>query len=240
MADPVLGVFIAPILSILLEIGGARLIFAFLTAVALAPLVCGYKSTVEKIPRIKEKHKALPAVRVMLACLFLETLGGSAVFVYVVVIGTENLGMQPSHVALAISMNAAVGIPAARLAVGHRMPSLWIALMGICAILLGMSVHSWVFVISIVIWGFCFMTAIPGVFVVLAAISKYPEERVGDAQALMAAGRALGPMLGGLMMDISGSMLLGFVGAGIIFVAAAGVFAVRTSAPTINADSGDM
>ena len=116
------------------------------------------------------------------------------------------------------------------------MPGLWIALTGVCAIFVGTSLSTWVFISAIVIWGFVFMTAIPGVFVVLARISKYPEERVGDAQALMAAGRALGPMLGGFLMDTSGSTMLGIVGASLMFAAAAGVFIIRTTVKAITSD----
>jgi DHA1 family inner membrane transport protein len=73
--------------------------------------------------------------------------------------------------------------------------------------------------------------ATPAVFRVLATRSQYPEERAGDAQAVMAAGRAAGPFLGGVLIDGPGSTVLGLVGSALMLIAAAGVFTVRTTSP---------
>jgi len=68
---------------------------------------------------------------------------------------------------------------------------------------------------------------------VLASRSRYPEERVGDAQALMAAGRAAGPLMGGLLIDTAGATVLGIVGSSLMLIAAIGVFTTRSVAKPI-------
>ena len=88
--------------------------------------------------------------------------------------------------------------------------------------------HPLVFATSVVIWGFFFWMAVPGVFAALAARSANPSDRAGDAQAIMAAGRVVGPFIGGLVFDAAGATALGFTGAAIIAAAAGVVFAVRS------------
>ena len=100
----------------------------------------------------------------------------------------------------------------------------------VCAIVVATTGWAWLFLGALVVWGFFFWAAIPGVFEVLASRSRYPEERVGDAQALMAAGRAGGPLLGGLLIDSAGPAVLGIVGSALMLAAAIGVFATRTVA----------
>ena len=236
VTGPVVGVVAAPLLVALLGWGGLRLVFAALAIAVLAPLGFGYQSAVRELPRRQARNPAVPAARVLLVCLCLFTLGGSAVFIYAVVLGTEEMGLSTGTIALCFSLNALVGIPAARLRATRRVPSPAMALTSLCAIALATAVWSWLFMVALVLWGFFFWLAIPGVFEVLASRSRYPEERVGDAQALMAAGRAGGPLLGGLLLDAGGAALLGIVGSAVMLVSAAGVFATRTVAKPLRED----
>ena len=80
-----------------------------------------------------------------------------------------------------------------------------------------------------VTWGFGFWMAVPAAFSVLAEHSNYPAERAGDAQAYMAMGRVVGPMLGGLLYD-AGLLALGIVG-GLLMASAGAVFAVLARRP---------
>ena len=235
VAGPVVGVIAAPLVSVLLDSGGPRLVFAALAGVSLIPLAFGYRSQVRELPRPRVRNRAVPAARVILVCLALFTLGGSAVFVYAVVLGTGEPGLSVSTIATAFSLNALVGIPAARLRSARKIPSPWMAATAVCAILLATASQPWLFLGSLVVWGFFFWMAIPAVFEVLASRSRYPEERVGDAQALMAAGRAAGPLMGGLLIDTAGATALGLVGSGLMMAAAVGVFATRTIARPIGA-----
>ena len=230
VAGPVVGVVAAPLVSVLLDWGGPRLVFAALAGISLVPLVFGYRSEVRELPRPRIRNRAVPAARVILVCLALFTLGGSAVFVYAVVLGTGDPGLSVTVIAVAFSLNALVGIPAARLRASRRIPSPWMAATAVCAILLATAEAPWLFLGALVVWGFFFWMAIPATFEVLASRSRYPEERVGDAQSLMAAGRAAGPLMGGLLIDAAGTTVLGIVGSALMLTAAIGVFTTRTVA----------
>ena len=237
VAGPVVGVVAAPLVSILLEAGGLRLVFAVLAGVSLVPLTFGYRSEVRELPRERTRHRAVLAARVLLWCLALFTLGGSAVFIYAVVMGTGDPGLSVPMVAVGFSLNAVVAIPAARMRATRKIPSLWMAATAVCAIVVATADWPWLFLGAIVVWGFFFWAALPGVFDVLASRSRYPEERVGEAQALMAVGRAGGPLLGGLLIDSAGPAVLGIVGSSLMMIAAIGVFATRTGAlPSRTAD----
>ncbi len=56
-----------------------------------------------------------------------------------------------------------------------------------------------VFVFALVGWGFVFFMGMPAAFALLASRSRFPEERAGDAQAVMALGRVFGPLIGGVV-----------------------------------------
>ena len=227
VAGPVVGVAAAPLVSLLLQGGGMRLVFGVLAGVSLVPLAFGYRSAVTELPRPRVRHRAVPVARVLLVCLGLFTLGGSAVFIYAVVLGTGAPGLSVTLVAIGFSLNAVVAIPGARLRSIRSIPSLWMAATAVCAIVVATADVPWLFLGAIVVWGFFFWAALPGVFEVLANRSRYPEERVGDAQALMAAGRAGGPLLGGLLIDSAGATVLGMVGGALMLAAAIGVLAAN-------------
>ena len=230
VAGPVVGVVAAPLVSTLLEAGGMRLVFAVLAGVSLVPLAFGYRSEVRELPRKRAHHRAVPAARVLLWCLALFTLGGSAVFIYAVVMGAGDPGLSVLMVAAGFSLNAVVSVPAARMRAARKIPSVWMAATAVCAIVVATADGPWLFLGALVVWGFFFWAAIPGVFEVLASRSLYPEERVGDAQALMAVGRAGGPLLGGLLIDSAGAAVLGIVGSSLMLVAAIGVFSTKALA----------
>ncbi|WP_419551600.1 MFS transporter [Candidatus Poriferisodalis sp.] len=233
VTGPMVGLIAAPLISVLLTAGGARLVFGALAVVSLVPLAFGYRSEVDHLPRTAKRNRAVPAARILLICLGLFTLGGSSVFVFAVVLGTANTSMSVTVIAVGFSLNALVAIPAVRWKAPRKFPSPPMAAAAACVILIATSAHSWLFFGALVAWGFFFWLAIPGVFEVLASRSRYPEERAGDAQAVMAAGRAGGPLLGGLLIDGLGTTALGVVGAGLVLIAAIGVFTVRNVAPPL-------
>ena len=235
VAGPVVGVVAAPLVSVLLEAGGPRLVFIGLAGVSLVPLAFGYSSAVGELPGSRARHRAVPAARVLLICLGLFTLGGSAVFIYAVVLGTGDPGLSVAAVAIGFSLNAVVAIPGARLKATRGIPSVWMAATAVCAVVVATTGWAWLFLAAMVVWGFFFWAAIPGVFEVLASRSRYPEERVGDAQALMAAGRAGGPLLGGLLIDAAGAAVLGIVGSALMLAGAAGVLGATALAKPVRA-----
>ncbi len=227
VAGPVVGVAAAPLVAMLLAAGGMRLVFGVLAGVSLVPLAFGYRSAVRELPRHRVRHRAVPVARVLLVCLGLFTLGGSAVFIYAVVLGTGDPGLSVTLIAIGFSLNAVVAIPGAGLKSIRSIPGPWMAATAVCAIVVAATDWQWLFLGALVVWGFFFWAAIPGVFEVLAGRSHYPEERVGDAQAFMAAGRAGGPLLGGLLIDSAGATVLGIVGSALMLAAAIGVFAAN-------------
>ena len=62
---------------------------------------------------------------------------------------------------------------------------------------------------------------VPATFALLAARSRFPEERAGDAQAVMAVGRVFGPLLGGALLASGSTTSLALVSAGVLVGAAA-------------------
>jgi predicted MFS family arabinose efflux permease len=68
--------------------------------------------------------------------------------------------------------------------------------------------------------GLRLLDAIPAVFRLLAERSLTPSERVGDAQAVMAVGRVVGPVVGGIALGTGHFTLLSIVGAVIMCLAA--------------------
>ena len=74
---------------------------------------------------------------------------------------------------------------------------------------------------AMVAWGFAFWMGVPGAFALLAERSNYPDERAGDAQAVMASGRVVGPLIGGVLYQI-GPEALG-VGAGTVMILGAAI-----------------
>jgi DHA1 family inner membrane transport protein len=131
----------------------------------------------------------------------LLTFFGSSVFVFVAVSAREGLGLSPFAVSFAYSLNAAAGLLGARLASRHRRPGWWLLSAGPAVYLAGAGGHLWLVFLGMAWWGFAFWMGVPGVLQMLAARSLTPDERAGDAQALMAFGRAAGPVLGGGLAD---------------------------------------
>lgn len=229
---PVAGMVASPIIALFATGGGAAAVFALLGAVAAIPLVVNRSTgAADRVPERTERSRPVPAARWLLICLGLFTLGGSTVFQYAVVLGTGRAGLSTATVALVFSGNALASIPSARWPWARGIPSPWLALTGGCAIAACVATSPVVFSAAIVVWGFTFWMGIPGVFDVLAERSANPGDRAGDAQSIMAAGRVVGPFLGGALLDTAGAVTTGVIGGGLMVVAAAGVFAVRVVAP---------
>ncbi len=69
---------------------------------------------------------------------------------------------------------------------------------------------------ALVGWGFVFFMGVPAAFTLLAERSNFPEERAGDAQAVMALGRVFGPILGGALIAAGSEVTLGVVAAAVM------------------------
>jgi len=228
---PLAGVVASPLIA-LFATGGSNKVFLLLGVVAIAPLVMNRGSgATHLVPAPSARSSPVPAAIIMLAALGLFMVGGSAVFQYAVVLGTGDLEMSRGTIALIMSANAIVSIPAAKWPWNRGLPGPWMAATAVCALLATTTSSQYVFAAAITLWGFGFWMGLPSAFKVLAERSINPGDRAGDAQAIMAAGRVVGPLIGGLLLDRSGPNALGIVGPGLMVGASLIVFSLRVLVP---------
>ncbi len=181
------------------------------------------------LPRVtaaRTRHTAAPAAQRVLACLGLMTLGGSAVFTYGAVIGRESVASLHQVVALAFSANAVAAIPSARWTGRRGRAGAWVLACAAAAAAMGAVHLTAVFLAAITFWGFGFWMGVPGAFALLAERSRHPDERAGDAQSVMAAGRVVGPLIGGVLLDAMGPAVLGLVGGAVMALGGIGLLTV--------------
>lgn len=221
---PIVGTVASPALAMLLDVSGPDWLFLALAAMHVAPAVTIRTMRLERGKRERQpRHWPIRSAAAILACLFLLTFGGSAAFVFAGAIGTDHVGLSPLVMSLMFAANALAGVPSARFRGLRRLPGLWMGVTGVCALLVS-AVHVLpVYVIAMPLWGFAFWMGIPGAFSLLAERSKYPEERAGDAQSIMALGRVFGPAIGGVLYEAD-PVALGVVAGGAMI--AASVFLV--------------
>jgi DHA1 family inner membrane transport protein len=146
------------------------------------------------------------------------TFGGSAAFVFAGAIGRDHVGFAPETMSFVFAANALAGVPSARYRGSRRLTGLWMGVTGLCAIAVGAFTVVPVFVVAMVAWGFSFWMGVPGAFSLLAERSAFPDERAGDAQAVMAAGRVVGPLVGGALYEVS-PLVLGLCAGGVMVAA---------------------
>lgn len=217
VVGPVVGMLVAPGIAAVIEAAGLRWLFVLLAAITALPLLWSSQvPTVDRLRPHRTRHAATRAARAILLALGVITMGGSSVFVYGAAIGRNLDGLSPLTVSLLFSGNALAAIPSARWT-GRRGPAgIWFLATAACAFAIAVSRSGGVFGIAVVLWGFVFFMGIPAAFGLLAARSNFPEERAGDAQAVMALGRVFGPLLGGALLASGSTGTLGIVSSGIM------------------------
>lgn len=223
---PLTGVAAAPLLGAVLASADDKAVFWLLAGLALIPLVA-LPEFVTPPPKESSRSRAVPQAFVLIAALGFVMFGGSAVFVYVGAMGVEQYGLDPFVISLVFSANAAAGIPSARWRGKRPLAGAWMLLPAVFAGLLGFLDQPSVFWVLITAWGFCFWMSVPGIYTLLSERSRHPSERAGDAQAAMAAGRSLGPLLGGALVGAGGFELLGVIGGAVIAAAAMTIVVVE-------------
>jgi predicted MFS family arabinose efflux permease len=218
---PIVGTVASPLVATLVDARGSSWLFAVLALLHLVPLAFVHSTRLAAATRPRmQRHRPTRGATAVLACLCALTLGGSAVFVYAGAIGLGLNGMSALAVSLAFSANALAAIPSARFRGSRRLTGGWLALTGVAAIAIGVIHEPVVFWTAMVVWGFAFWMGVPGAFALLASRSRYPDERAGDAQAVMALGRVFGPLVGGLLITNLSVEALGIGGGGLILAAA--------------------
>ncbi len=217
---PIVGTIGSPAVGMFLDRFGTDTLFIALGVLHLVPLLFVHTSRLTSGERVRrERHRPTRSALLAMLALGCFTLGGSSVFVFSNSIGRGDVGMSALLVSLVYSCNSIAGIPSSRYSGQRKHAGRWILATAACAITLGFAHHPIAFALAVTSWGFFFWMAVPACFSVLAAHSKYPAERAGDAQAYMAGGRVIGPLIGGTMFAVS-PQLLGLVGAAIMIMAA--------------------
>jgi predicted MFS family arabinose efflux permease len=222
VVGPLVGVIAAPLVTLLLHSAGLRWLFVILAAVTALPLLFTHQvPRVDRLRPHRTRHAATRAAKAILVAMCALTLGGSSVFIYAAAVGEDLDGLSPLTVSLLFSGNALASIPAARWP-GRRGPAgLWFFMTAVCALTIALSRNSLFFGMALVGWGFVFFMGVPAAFNLLAARSNFPEERAGDAQAVMALGRVFGPLVGGALYAAGSTGTLGITAATIMTFGAA-------------------
>jgi predicted MFS family arabinose efflux permease len=221
VVGPLVGVVASPLIAIVLQSAGLSWLFVLLAAITALPLVfTGQVPRVDHLRPHRTRHVATRAAKAILFALTLITLGGSSVFVYAAAIGEELDGLTPLTVSLLFSANALASIPSARWTGRRGSAGIWFLITALCALTIALSRSGLLFGAAMIGWGFVFFMGIPAAFTLLAARSNFPEERAGDAQAVMALGRVFGPLLGGALYAAGSTGTLGIVAATVMAVGA--------------------
>ena len=224
---PLSAAIAAPLLGVAASIGDLRWIFVLLTVVSAVGLLLPITVAENEIAT-KRNPIQTPGVRLVLISMGVLTGAASAVFVFVRVIA-DDIGMSAVATSVALSLNALAGIPAARFAGRRRLPGLWIAIIGACALLLTQTTSSVMFFLILTLWGLCFWSVVPETFSMLADRSVFPSDRVGDAQASMAFGRVVGPTVGGALVVGDSFTTVGVVAFVLLIGSAVTIEAVTTA-----------
>jgi len=215
---PVTAIIGSPVLALVAGHWSDRGVFVLLAGVALAALA--FPGTVREAPPVGTKVSPSRSNRFLLAGLMLLTLSGSSLFVFAAQAAGAVSAMSPDVASLAFSANAAAGLIATRRTVSDRAGPWWPFGTALGALSIGHISSPFIFFAAMTVWGFSFWMAVPALMRMLAERSLRPDERMGDAQALMAIGRAFGPAIGGLILSSSGyAGLATFAGAGLILTA---------------------
>jgi DHA1 family inner membrane transport protein len=225
---PVVGTLMAPVLAVFLDVRGSTPLFVGFAVLHLIPLTMLHRTTLAPATKVSgTRHRPTPHAALILGFLMVMTLGGSSVFVYAAAIGLEATKMSALAVSLAFSANAIFGIPSARYRGIRRHAGLWVGLNAASCAAISLLNIPILFVAGMALWGFGNWMAVPAAFSLLAARSRYPNERAGDAQAMLAFGRVLGPAAGGLLYTQFSLRALGVFSATLMVIAAIGLWWVE-------------
>lgn len=215
---PVTATVASPVIGWIAGFGGYPMIFAALgvTAIAAMALPVDFGD----LPRIGKRVSKSRSNRVLLGALMVLSIGGSSVFIFTAAAAQTLHGLSALAVSWALSLNAIAGVAATRRTARRRTAALWLGATALSALVIGLVGSSVVFFLALTLWGYAFWMAVPAILRLLAERSTNPSERMGDAQAAMAAGRVVGPLVGGAALAAGQFGTLSAVGAGIIVLAA--------------------
>ena len=194
---PMVALLAAPLMAVAAS-HGDQIVYAIL-AVATIPSAVFFAAVTGR-KRAKGVISGSRSNRVLLLALGALTFFGSALFINQAIVARDLHNLSPLATSLAFSLNAAGGLLGARLSTKHKFPGWFMASIGPAALITVVG-PTYLFYIGMAWWGFAFWMAVPGVLQMLVDRSLDASERAGDAQGLMAVGRAIGPAMGGYFVD---------------------------------------
>lgn len=168
--------------------------------------------SVDGAPKVGKDVSPSKSNRLLLAALGIMTLFGSALFIYSGAYVGASRGAPEWLLAWSLAANAVAGIIGARFPMSSG--GLWFLATALSALVMGVAGNVWVAATGMVLWGLFFWFSVPAVLRLIEDYSGRAGERSGDAQATMAVGRVIGPLLGGAILASSDIRVLGFVAAG--------------------------
>jgi predicted MFS family arabinose efflux permease len=172
------------------------------------------------LPRIGRHVSGSRSNVVLLGALVVLSVGGSSVFIFTGAAALEVQGITPLTVSWALSLNALTGVVATRTTARKGTAWLWLIATAAAALSVGTVTSAPIFFLALGLWGYAFWMAVPAVLRLITERSLHPSERMGDAQAAMATGRVIGPIMGGLALGAGQFTRLSVVGASVIGAAA--------------------
>lgn len=222
---PLTATLASPPLGWITEHHGFRWVFVSLAVLALAAMLLPVDFG--ELPRVGRSVSASLSNRILLLGLMTLTLGGSAVFIFTAAAAQVVHGLTPASVAWAFSINAIAGVVATRRTARPGFAWAWLVATSASALAVGVTRSGLFFFVALTVWGFAFWMAVPAIFKLIEERALTPAERVGDAQAIMAVGRVLGPLVGGIALAAGEFGGLSITGGAVILVAAAIVAGVE-------------
>ncbi len=189
----------APLLAWVGTLGGDRAIFLAVAVAAAIPALIPVQIDGAARPT-RDRISPSRSNVVLLVGLGILTLSGSVIFIFLGAFAQDRVGLTEVAVSLGFSVHALAGLVGARF--GHRVRTAWPWLAGtaLSAALITAVEEPVAYVIGMIAWGACFWIAVPRVLSHIADWSFLPDERVGDAQGIMALGRAIGPVFGSALV----------------------------------------
>lgn len=245
-AGPVAAAVAAPVLGLTAGWGGMGAVYLVLAAVAAAGWalpgeVAAAAPARRDAPDRDDRRPAVPATAlVLLAALAVFTLASSSLFLYTGVIAA-GAGIGPLVVSIGFSVSSLAGVPFTRLRLPA--PGWWIASVSLAALAVTVGGTAPLFLVGMAWWGVAYWIGVPAAMRQLVAGSSDPAGTVGATQGAMAAGRAVGPAAGGLLIGVGSPLVLGLAAAATIAacglaMAAAELVAGRRTCPAALVTAG--
>jgi predicted MFS family arabinose efflux permease len=216
----------APLLGWIVSLGGAAAVY---WALAVTPLPVLVLPSGDVDGEVRKRRRMSPARSnvVLLLALGILTMAGSSLFIFIGALAADEIGMGAGAIAIGFSVNAGSGLAGARWRRRPRRGWPWILVITAAASSM-VAVPTVVgYYLGMVAWGFAFWMAVPQILSSIAAWSLVPDERVGDAQSIMAFGRVLGPLAGGFLVGVGSFVPLGVFAAVGLAIAALLVWLVE-------------